>query len=138
MEFFRDANYDFMGRRWVWLTISGVAMAASIVALFALGQLNIGIDFAGPRQGLNGPRHYSETLPREDFSRLRWFFSSSRRCRQQPARYSSFFLPFPSLGRVLQRQAPAERAPEAPRGRLRMIAPMGMLARGGNPPLPRE
>jgi preprotein translocase subunit SecF len=50
MEFFRDANYDFMGWRWVWLTISGVAMAASVVALFALGQLNIGIDFAGGTQ----------------------------------------------------------------------------------------
>jgi preprotein translocase subunit SecF len=50
MEFFRDANYDFMGWRRVWLTISLVTTVAAIVALFGLGQLNIGIDFAGGTQ----------------------------------------------------------------------------------------
>jgi preprotein translocase subunit SecF len=50
MEFFRDAKYDFMGWRWVWLGISAVTTVAAVVVLFGLGQLNIGIDFAGGTQ----------------------------------------------------------------------------------------
>jgi preprotein translocase subunit SecF len=50
MEFFKNANYDFIGWRWVWLTISAVSTIAAIVLLFALGKLNIGIDFAGGTQ----------------------------------------------------------------------------------------
>jgi preprotein translocase subunit SecF len=47
MDFFRDSNYNFMGLAKVFLTISAVACIASIVALFGLGKLNIGIDFVG-------------------------------------------------------------------------------------------
>ena len=50
MEFFKNANYDFIGWRWVWLTISAVTTVAAIVLLFGLGQLNIGVDFAGGTQ----------------------------------------------------------------------------------------
>ena len=50
MEFFRDANYDFMGWRRVALVVSGLSAVAALVVLFALGELNIGIDFAGGTQ----------------------------------------------------------------------------------------
>jgi preprotein translocase subunit SecF len=50
MEFFKNANYDFIGWRWVWLTISAVTTAGALILLFALGKLNVGIDFAGGTQ----------------------------------------------------------------------------------------
>ncbi|REJ84008.1 MAG: protein translocase subunit SecF [Acidobacteria bacterium] len=47
MDIFRDSNFNFMGWAKVGLVISVIAFVASIVALFGLGKLNIGIDFAG-------------------------------------------------------------------------------------------
>ena len=50
MEFFRDSNFNFMGVRRAFLVVSLIAFIGSIVALFGLGSLNIGIDFAGGTQ----------------------------------------------------------------------------------------
>jgi len=41
-----DTDFDFVGRTRLWLTISGIAVLISIVALFTRG-LNLGIDFEG-------------------------------------------------------------------------------------------
>ena len=50
MEFFRDSKIDFMGARYIWLSLSAVVFVAAMVGLFGLGQLNVGIDFAGGTQ----------------------------------------------------------------------------------------
>src|SRR5665647_1311704 len=42
----RKRNFDFVGYKWLWFTISGVVMAIAIVALIVKG-LNFGIDFTG-------------------------------------------------------------------------------------------
>jgi preprotein translocase subunit SecF len=41
-----ETNYDFVGRRWIGFTISGVLVLVTIVSLFTRG-LNFGIDFEG-------------------------------------------------------------------------------------------
>lgn len=41
-----NTNFDFMGTKYVWLTISGILVLASIVLLLTRG-LNFGIDFTG-------------------------------------------------------------------------------------------
>jgi preprotein translocase subunit SecF len=41
-----ETSYDFVGRRRLWLTISGVLLLISLVSLFVPG-LNFGIDFKG-------------------------------------------------------------------------------------------
>jgi preprotein translocase subunit SecF len=50
MEFFRDSKFDFMGARRLWLWLSVLSAVASVVVLFALGGLNLGIDFTGGTQ----------------------------------------------------------------------------------------
>jgi preprotein translocase subunit SecF len=41
-----ETNYDFVGRRWIGFTISGILLAITIVSLLVRG-LNFGIDFEG-------------------------------------------------------------------------------------------
>ncbi len=40
-------NYQFMSRTWRWALISGIVLAAGLIAFFARGGLNLGIDFEG-------------------------------------------------------------------------------------------
>jgi preprotein translocase subunit SecF len=40
-------NYQFMRRTWRWALISGVVLGAGLIAFFARGGLNLGIDFEG-------------------------------------------------------------------------------------------
>jgi preprotein translocase subunit SecF len=40
-------NYQFMRRTWRWALISGIVLGAGLIALFARGGLNLGIDFEG-------------------------------------------------------------------------------------------
>ena len=42
----RNPNFDFIGLKWLWFTISGIIMVVAIVALMVRG-LNFGIDFTG-------------------------------------------------------------------------------------------
>ncbi len=50
MEFFRDTNIDFMkySKYFVWLSLALVSL--SVVTVFVMGNLNMGIDFAGGTQ----------------------------------------------------------------------------------------
>ncbi len=50
MEFFRDSSIDFMGYRRVFVVVSAVLLAVSVITVFVGGQLNLGIDFAGGTQ----------------------------------------------------------------------------------------
>ena len=50
MDILRNTNFDFMKYRKFWLALSFVVMAAGIVAVFFLGRLNMGLDFAGGTQ----------------------------------------------------------------------------------------
>ena len=50
MDFLRNTNFDFMKYRRFWLAFSAVVMAIGLVAVFFLGRLNLGIDFAGGTQ----------------------------------------------------------------------------------------
>ncbi len=50
MEFFRNSNFDFMGKRFFFLVVSTIAVVASLAVLFGLRQMNLGIDFAGGTQ----------------------------------------------------------------------------------------
>ncbi len=50
MDFLRNTNFDFMKYRRFWLALSAVVMAIGLVAVFFLGRLNLGIDFAGGTQ----------------------------------------------------------------------------------------
>ncbi len=40
-------NYQFMRRTWRWVLISGIVLGAGLLAFFARGGLNLGIDFEG-------------------------------------------------------------------------------------------
>jgi preprotein translocase subunit SecF len=50
MEFFRDTHIDFMKYRRFFVIVSLVLVAISILAVFVLGKLNLGVDFAGGTQ----------------------------------------------------------------------------------------
>ncbi len=50
MEILRNTKIDFMKYRRFWLAFSFVVMAIGAVAVFFLGHLNMGIDFAGGTQ----------------------------------------------------------------------------------------
>ena len=50
MEFFKGTSFQFMKYRKVWAIASGAVAIASLVAVFAVGHLNVGIDFAGGTQ----------------------------------------------------------------------------------------
>lgn len=50
MEILRNTKIDFMKHRRFWITVSFVVMAIGAVAVFFLGHLNMGIDFAGGTQ----------------------------------------------------------------------------------------
>jgi len=50
MELLTNTHFDFMKYRRFWLAFSAVVMAAGLVAVFFLGKLNLGIDFAGGTQ----------------------------------------------------------------------------------------
>jgi len=50
MEFFRDTSIDFMKHRRVFVVVSAVLLTVSIITVFVVGQLNLGIDFAGGTQ----------------------------------------------------------------------------------------
>ncbi|MDD3628938.1 MAG: protein translocase subunit SecF [Candidatus Humimicrobiaceae bacterium] len=43
----RNRNFDFIGRRKIWFTISIVAIAAGIIGFIVNGGFNLGIDFLG-------------------------------------------------------------------------------------------
>ena len=50
MDFLRNTNIDFMKYRKFWIGFSFLIMAAGAIAVFFLGKLNMGIDFAGGTQ----------------------------------------------------------------------------------------
>jgi preprotein translocase subunit SecF len=50
MEFFRDTHIDFMKYRKFFVVVSLILVAISILAVFVLGKLNLGVDFAGGTQ----------------------------------------------------------------------------------------
>lgn len=50
MEFFRDSKIDFMKYRRFWVSVSTLLVTLSLVVVFGVGGLNIGIDFAGGTQ----------------------------------------------------------------------------------------
>lgn len=50
MDFLRNTNIDFMKYRKFWIGFSIAVMVIGAVAVFFLGQLNMGIDFAGGTQ----------------------------------------------------------------------------------------
>jgi preprotein translocase subunit SecF len=50
MRFFVNTNYDFMKYRKVWALVSTILSVLALVAVFARGDLNLGIDFVGGTQ----------------------------------------------------------------------------------------
>ncbi len=49
MDIWGETNIDFMGKRWIFFTLSGIAVLIGIMAVIAipLGRANLGTDFAG-------------------------------------------------------------------------------------------
>lgn len=47
MQFFKKTHFDFIGKRWVFFTISGILIMAGIVSLIAKGGPRLGVDFTG-------------------------------------------------------------------------------------------
>lgn len=47
MELFKDTNFDFLGRKWPFITGSLVLIAAGVISLIAKGGPSYGIDFRG-------------------------------------------------------------------------------------------
>ncbi len=49
MDIFGETNIDFMGKRWIMFTISGIAALIGLIAVIAIpmGRANLGTDFAG-------------------------------------------------------------------------------------------
>jgi len=50
MEFFRDTNIDFMKYRKVFMIVSVALLLISVLEVFVIGDLNLGVDFAGGTQ----------------------------------------------------------------------------------------
>lgn len=50
MEFFRDTNIDFLGKKWYFLTVTMVLFVAGMVSLAIHHGPNMGIDFTGGTQ----------------------------------------------------------------------------------------
>lgn len=47
MQFFKKTNFDFIGRRWVFFTVSGLLILAGAVSLITKGGPRLGVDFTG-------------------------------------------------------------------------------------------
>ncbi len=49
MDIWGETNIDFMGKRWIFFTLSGIAAIIGLIAIIAipLGRANLGTDFAG-------------------------------------------------------------------------------------------
>jgi len=47
MKFFHETNIDFLGKRYIFLTLSGLLIFSGIIFMIMKGGLNYGIDFAG-------------------------------------------------------------------------------------------
>jgi preprotein translocase subunit SecF len=47
MEIFRNTNFDFLGKKWPFISVSLVLLAASVVSLVVKGGPRYGIDFRG-------------------------------------------------------------------------------------------
>ena len=47
MEFFRDTKIDFMKYRRYFVIVSAAMLLISVLAVFVVGELNLGVDFAG-------------------------------------------------------------------------------------------
>ncbi|MDH5405451.1 MAG: protein translocase subunit SecF [Candidatus Aminicenantes bacterium] len=47
MRLFRDTNIDFLGKRYIFLGLSGLLILTGIIFIIMKGGLNFGIDFAG-------------------------------------------------------------------------------------------
>jgi preprotein translocase subunit SecF len=47
MELFKNTNYDFLGKKWIFIIASLVLTAAGLVSIFAKGGLRFGIEFRG-------------------------------------------------------------------------------------------
>ncbi|TKJ33763.1 protein translocase subunit SecF [bacterium (candidate division B38) B3_B38] len=47
MRLFRDTNIDFLGKRYIFLSLSGLLILIGIIFVIMKGGLNYGIDFAG-------------------------------------------------------------------------------------------
>jgi preprotein translocase subunit SecF len=47
MEIFKQTNFDFLGRKWPFITLSLVLTAAGLISLFVKGGPRYGIDFTG-------------------------------------------------------------------------------------------
>lgn len=47
IELFRDANYDFLGKKWYCITLSLLLILIGLGSVFATGGLRYGIDFRG-------------------------------------------------------------------------------------------
>lgn len=47
MELFKDANYDFLGKKWPAIILSLAVIAAGLISIVAKGGIKYGIDFTG-------------------------------------------------------------------------------------------
>jgi preprotein translocase subunit SecF len=47
MEIFRNTNFDFLGKRWLFIGLSGLLVAAGFISLVMKGGPRYGIDFSG-------------------------------------------------------------------------------------------
>lgn len=50
MELFRDTNFDFYGKKWIFLGLSVALLAVGMISLFVKGGPKYGIDFKGGAQ----------------------------------------------------------------------------------------
>jgi preprotein translocase subunit SecF len=50
MEIFKSTNFDFLGKKWVFITLSLVLTAAGLISLGIKGGPKYGIDFNGEAQ----------------------------------------------------------------------------------------
>src|SRR5215470_18613540 len=47
MQLFKNTNFDFLGKKWIFITLSLVVTAAGVGSLILRGGPNYGIDFKG-------------------------------------------------------------------------------------------
>ncbi len=62
LQIFKNPNFDFIGKRKTAFALSGLMLAASLVAFLVNGEKNFGIDFTG---GVLIQRQFTEEVPAE-------------------------------------------------------------------------
>src|SRR5690606_7581656 len=102
MDIVRNPDIDWLGMKWIFLTVSAVLAVIGGISLFMLNGLNLGVDFTG------GTLVYVKFEDTPDLARIREVLSSSELQAQEVTRFDE-----PGANQVQIRIARASEEAEA-------------------------